>query len=315
MKLDIKGQKCAVCTSYLFEDDDIVYCPVCGAPHHRDCYNAVGKCGLEQFHGTEAQYKKPVAEKTDNSPAQPPMTEREGPARKCRMCGEELSGSDRFCPQCGFSADGQSASPFVPFSPVVKTAEINDNTEIAEGVTALEASKIVLSNPFRYIPKFLTLNENKKTSWNWAAFILPGAWFAFRKMYKESIITTVLMIMTLLFNIPFNLAILQLPAAESTVNTALELGSYYAQYIDQIGTLPVILALAGMVISVVIRIVCAVYGDWIYKNRVIYAAEKIRNCEDEEQARKKYSGTSFIGFALAVLAMEFLPSIIAAFIV
>ena len=33
---------CAVCNAYLFEEDDVVYCPVCGAPHHRECYNSIG---------------------------------------------------------------------------------------------------------------------------------------------------------------------------------------------------------------------------------------------------------------------------------
>ena len=42
--------KCAICGSYLFDDDDIVYCPECGAPHHRDCYNTVGHCGKEDMH-------------------------------------------------------------------------------------------------------------------------------------------------------------------------------------------------------------------------------------------------------------------------
>ena len=36
----------------------MVYCPECGAPHHRECYNSIGHCALEEFHGTDMQYDK-----------------------------------------------------------------------------------------------------------------------------------------------------------------------------------------------------------------------------------------------------------------
>jgi uncharacterized Zn finger protein (UPF0148 family) len=56
MTFENKEQNCALCHAYLFQEDDVVYCPVCGAPHHRECYNSIGKCALEEFHGTENQY-------------------------------------------------------------------------------------------------------------------------------------------------------------------------------------------------------------------------------------------------------------------
>ena len=58
MSLKTEGVTCVRCHAYLFDDDDIVYCPVCGAPHHRDCYNELGHCALEEFHGTDKQYDK-----------------------------------------------------------------------------------------------------------------------------------------------------------------------------------------------------------------------------------------------------------------
>ena len=46
MSISIEGEKCPVCGAYLFDEDDVVFCPECGAPHHRECYNAVGHCAL-----------------------------------------------------------------------------------------------------------------------------------------------------------------------------------------------------------------------------------------------------------------------------
>ncbi len=320
MSLDVKGQKCVVCSAYLFSDDDIVYCPECGAPHHRDCYKTMGHCGLEELHGTEQQYKKPeTPEKGEQAEHNPPKNTAENKTNehRCRACGTELDVNARFCPNCGLSSDG--SSPFNSFSPFTQAVEIKDDALVAEDVTALEAAKIVRVNPFRYIPKFISLSENRKTSWNWAAFLMPNAWFAYRKMYKESIISTVLMIMSLIFNVPFNLSVMQLPLSSSgeTVNTYIELAQYYTEHLAEIGVLPLVLATVGMALSLIIRIVCGIYGDWIYRNRVVFAAHEIRKADDEnkEAANRKFSGISFIGFMIAVCAMEFIPAIITMFII
>lgn len=53
------GLCCPVCKIKFEEDDDIVVCPVCGAPHHRECYNRINHCAYEQFHGTESQWREP----------------------------------------------------------------------------------------------------------------------------------------------------------------------------------------------------------------------------------------------------------------
>ena len=53
MSLNDKGSSCVRCHAYIFPEDDIVYCPICGAPHHRECYNTLGHCALEELHGTE----------------------------------------------------------------------------------------------------------------------------------------------------------------------------------------------------------------------------------------------------------------------
>lgn len=33
-----KNEKCPVCNQEFKDGDDIVTCPVCGTPHHRECY-------------------------------------------------------------------------------------------------------------------------------------------------------------------------------------------------------------------------------------------------------------------------------------
>ena len=79
--------KCAICGSYLFDDDDIVYCPECGAPHHRDCYNAIGHCGRADMH-----------EQLKSEPSKP---SEEQEACICKRCKKALPENTNFCPYCG----------------------------------------------------------------------------------------------------------------------------------------------------------------------------------------------------------------------
>ena len=42
MHEQFKNEKCAACGMKFFDDEDIVVCPECGAPYHRECWNRVG---------------------------------------------------------------------------------------------------------------------------------------------------------------------------------------------------------------------------------------------------------------------------------
>ncbi|MGN1051081.1 MAG: RING finger protein, partial [Acutalibacteraceae bacterium] len=48
--MDYIGYKCPVCEKNFHADDDIVVCPECGAPHHRSCYEQIGKCAFSEKH-------------------------------------------------------------------------------------------------------------------------------------------------------------------------------------------------------------------------------------------------------------------------
>lgn len=312
MSLKDKNQKCAVCSAYLFEEDDIVYCPICGAPHHRDCYSSIGKCGFEATHGTDQQYRREeVEEKKPLESNKPDPTH--SPALRCRGCGAELDENSHFCNNCG-TPMGMNAPTFV-FQQQIHQPPVKEDTLIADSVSAKDAAKVVKNNAFRYIPRFLKLNPQNKRSWNWAAFLLPHGWFAYRKMYKESIITAVLTITSIVMNFPLSLAVagLPLPNGEGMRNT-LELAEYYAQFADKIGFLPILLSFLGLVLGLVIRIVSGLYGDYIYKERVVLSVGLIKSAEDRDAAETKYSGVSFIGFFIAVFAVEFIPTFLSMFL-
>ncbi len=65
--MDYKGCKCASCHKVLKEGDDIVICPECGAPYHRECYAAEGRCVFSAKHGKGFEYVPPEAKPDVNA--------------------------------------------------------------------------------------------------------------------------------------------------------------------------------------------------------------------------------------------------------
>ena len=302
MSFSVKGKKCVVCGNELTEQDDVVCCPECSALHHRECYSSIGHCGHEHLHGQNEELKEDLNTGPEEKPEAP---KREHPfftKPVCPSCKKEVPTDTKFCPYCGLP---------VTEAVIFKIPTFDKNAEIEPGITAHEVAKVVFLNPVRYVLKFLRLNKNRKSSWNWAAFLVPGAWLAYRKMYKQSFVATAFLLIATLFNIPFNMAIVSnLPVMEQGVSLT-TLFTQYSEYLPQIGGLPLLLVFIGMAITIGVRIFSAVYGDYIYRCHVIETIGKIRAAEDSERATAKLGGTNFFAFLIALCALEFLPSIIA----
>ncbi len=309
MPIDQNRKQCPICLAYLFEEDDVVHCPTCGAPHHRDCWQTVGRCGLEELHGTDKQYCATAKEEPQEEPQETPQ------GKVCPACGEKLDEGTRFCPFCGRPAEGDLFSPETYGAAFSQAGAIKKDSEIDEGVTVHDAAKAVAANPLRYITKFITLDKKRKNSWNWAAFLLPGPWFAFRKMYRQSFVACAIQIISTIMLIPMNTALASLPTPEQAKNY-FELAAHYSGFYEQIGLLPLIFGIGSLIINLAVRIISAARADWIYKNHIISAVREIKNADrdKEEEISRKLSGVSFIGFLVAFAAIEFIPSIILMFI-
>ena len=58
--------KCPVCNNQFTEDDDVVVCPECGTPHHRECYIQNGNCANADKHGTNEPIEVEFVDVEDN---------------------------------------------------------------------------------------------------------------------------------------------------------------------------------------------------------------------------------------------------------
>ncbi len=201
-----EGQSCPVCQKKFQKEDDIVVCPVCGAPHHRACFLETGHCHFEETHGTSEQWSRENAKtnaKQDN-------TEEASSTRRCPHCGFDNPRFAEFCGHCGRSIDTETSSepdesephastrfgqvPFpggtfreftyVPFhAPVQNTGGVDPDMEIG-GEKAADVAKTVGRNEPYYMPAFAKFEQTgKSVKWNWAAFIFTPFWLLYRKCY------------------------------------------------------------------------------------------------------------------------------------
>ena len=56
--MEFTEYKCPVCDKQFKKGDDVVVCPECGTPHHRECYEKEGHCHFADKHGADFSFEK-----------------------------------------------------------------------------------------------------------------------------------------------------------------------------------------------------------------------------------------------------------------
>lgn len=87
---------CDGCGLVLNEDDDIVVCPECGTPQHRECYKKDNRCVNEHKHSEDFEWKR------DSSSAYVPTCEESTSEEKlpCPSCGHMNPRDAKRCENC-----------------------------------------------------------------------------------------------------------------------------------------------------------------------------------------------------------------------
>ena len=88
---DYKGNTCPVCKQKFKEADDIVVCPDCGTPYHRECWKKVGVCVHQADHaaGFEWTPDNVISDRPDDI--------------FCPNCGTHNPLGAKYCNHCGVS--------------------------------------------------------------------------------------------------------------------------------------------------------------------------------------------------------------------
>ena len=178
-KFRYSKDNCPVCNQLFQADDDIVVCPVCGTPHHRECYKQNGACGNADKHSNGFIWESKSTEEA--APA-----ENTNPVVKWNI--NDYNGE---LPPLPFNMEMPMQTPLKMFP-----------AELEEGVSTEDAAVFVQQDATKYIQKFFYI-KNGKNKWNWAAIFFAPYWFFYRKLYKHgAIVMAILLALSFLSYLP-----------------------------------------------------------------------------------------------------------------
>lgn len=222
---------CAACKQPFTETDDVVVCPVCGAPHHRACWKQLGHCAFEDKHAAGYEWTSPLPEPAS---ARPGQKEDDAPRRlkngegvaTCPRCGESVFEHDIFCLHCGQrlidvdpteperqqAPDPDAPRRFIPDESQDETDEsfrpneefyedfyrfggIDPNATIEDIPVWEYAAFVGGRKPGAIVRRIYSMKRfGSRVSVTLAALLLGPIWYFYRKMFREGIALTAVLL-------------------------------------------------------------------------------------------------------------------------
>lgn len=309
MSFSVKGQTCPICKAYLFDEDDVAVCPVCAAPHHRECFINAGHCGMEEFHGSDMQYDK-VRAQNEVKEEKPQEDEQ---MQECPSCHNRFKKGNAFCNQCG--APVNKGMPFAIRIDIL--GGVKPKEDLGEGITADEAKDFVMVSPNRFIPKFKEFKNGGKVWFSFWHLLFPSASFAMRKMYFYALIAGAVEIASNILLAPLNGSIGQL-MADSSVKTYYDLAMALINSNDKALWMNFLLGTVGLLLTLSVRILSALFANKLYYKHTIKTLKEIKETATDKEQKvrliRKKGGVNPFAFIIAYMVISFIPSIIFSFI-
>jgi len=307
---DFMGQQCPVCHQLFRDGDDLVVCPDCGAPYHRECYAQTGHCLLEAKHAPDFEWKPPQAAKPERAcPHCGAMNEVDAAA--CKSCSYPMGGADytsapRQQAQSRAGARGNADAPTFDYDQFYEQARARNQEvpritpdETLEGIPAADWAYYIGPSNHIYLLVFKQMELlRQKKAISFSAFLFGHYYFLYRKAWKPGLAC---MLVSMLLSVP--LYLWQMQVTESPLLAGIDPG-----LID-------VLVYASLILNLVYKIFCGMYGYYLYKKDSAQRIEKIRRQFPDIKQRafvlSAQGGTSFMAVFLALLA----SSIVAEFVV
>ncbi len=292
-----EGQSCPVCGEFFAETDDIVSCPRCGAPHHRECWRKEGQCHFAADHGTERQWPagretQPKEENTANTPY-----------RQCPNCGKQNPEFAEFCSHCGRDLGASEWHSDIPQPPVNQYTPpfqsgftpppMHDplggipRGETIDGVAVETLAEVIGPNSAYYLPRFYQMSRSgKKRSWNLSAFLFTAKWLLYRKN---------LLIGWLIFAFEFVLSFFSLYA-----DIQLEKFGSAAFFASPNGRFLYLMMAVTSVATIALCVLLGLFGNWLYMQQVLKKARKLKE-DPDLQYNQNFLNTGGVSPAMALL--------------
>ncbi len=168
--MDWKKYFCPICGIDFTDEDDVVVCPDCGTPHHRECWMKAGHCANENLHGTEDSLECTYKKASSETEAIPELITEENK--------EKINPQINLPYNSGFNVENNQEN--AEQAPPRPSLYINGKPGVLYEIALKKNQKY-------YIPRFIVMDNGVNgTGWNFMAFLFPLAWSVYRKMYKLS---------------------------------------------------------------------------------------------------------------------------------
>lgn len=292
--------KCPVCNEEFLEDSDVVVCPICGTPHHRECYKNLGRCANIDWHTQNKIYDAELERATiegemvrqERELLAAQAKEIQNAPMVCTRCGQKNESTSLFCSNCGMPLKSGYDSSEQRMKQEQTTFTIGANTfvrgvnpftspdpnEEFDGVKGWKLAAVVKDNQFSFMPKFRAFAQTgKKFSFNIFACIFAPYYFFYRKMYGIGILA---LLLDLLCRIPQTLLNFEKSALSkllsSYMDTNVSMGFEFT--VQQMQMLH-FLSFIALIISSAIVVLSGFFANYLYYNKCKKLCDKIDKTE------------------------------------
>lgn len=338
--MDYIGNKCPACQKYFHADDDIVVCPECGTPQHRECYEQNGHCCNEHLHAQGYDYQKEHEHSAESTNV-----------KRCPNCGKENDPGQFFCVHCGTSLSptgSQNGNPQQPNFPqgMPYGAGQNQNggnaynipfmdplggvpgdTDFGDGVTAGETAKYVKQNTPYFIRVFSNIKNFNRSKFNFAAAIFTGGYLLYRKMYKLGAIFASIQLLLLIvesyITIAYSSLFTDFVSVYANSGNMADLVNGFYQYMGGLSAAQILMLYLPTlidIIRIVLMVVMGVCTNRMYMKHCIRQINLIKqnaavgeNPEATLQTKGGVNTALAVSLLVAYLVILYLPNFITGF--
>ena len=210
------GNTCPVCGEKFKDGDDVVVCPDCGTPYHRECWQKTGVCLHQAEHAAGFEWHPEPA--GDSADAQDAV---------CPNCGTHNAPGAQRCEHCGVPLhqgepprSGETATPIYARGPQPRQSydeqrgrephlegystgrdggiyrkEVGPEDPI-DGIKVRDWASFVGRSSMYYLMQFFRMSETKqKVTLSLSAFLFGPAYLFYRKMWKQGLLAALVMVL------------------------------------------------------------------------------------------------------------------------
>ena len=296
------GVHCPVCNEKFSSGDDIVVCPICGAPHHRECYKSLKQCAFHDDHLTGRIWQIPEEESPELRDHTPGTQDN----KICPRCNAVNPTDGMFCHVCEnrlntpYSNLGiqRRSSPWMDFeleydASYMIYGGVSPEEKLDGDITAGEMADLIGPSSGYYLPRFRNIEkeEKKGISINFSALIFNFFFFFYRKMYLIGFILLGLYLARMVPVFLYTKETLPLLISRMGMNEVLErVGVVLSQDVDmaKAGYYETLNRLAGY-ISLAVGFLVSLCANRFYYDKSVKTLRRVRSRFGGELSRENES--------------------------